>query len=512
MNFSPIVLFAYNRPTHTQRTLDALAANPEAKDSELIIFCDGPKIKLTDTDLNRINQVVAIANSEKRFKKVEVRVASTNKGLAQSIIDGVSEIVEKYGSVIVLEDDIETSSGFLKYMNDALTTYKDNESVMHISGYMYPNNQNLPETFFYNVPLCWGWATWSRSWKHFNSDGIFLWNQLKNKHLLSNLDKFGSDYLSSQLADNITGKLQTWFVKWHASVVLQNGYTLFPKQSLVQNFGFDNTGEHNGVHTEFTHKILLDNINVKPIELAENKNAELIITNFYKSVKEKPVPKSIKRALKNKLRSASFLIFPEFKNVLKYSHNIVKSKTYLGKHCKVYPSSRLSNTLIGNYTYVSENSVINNTIIGKFCSIGANFMAGRGLHPTNGISTHPMFYSTAKQNGKSITINNKIEEFKPITIGNDVFIGMNVTVLDGVSIGDGAIIGAGAVVSKDIPPYAIAVGNPIEIKKYRFSPDTIQKLLNIKWWNFNDHDLAMVEKHFFNTEDFISIIEENNKS
>ena len=512
MNFSPIVLFAYNRPTHTQRTLDALAANPEAKASELFIFCDGPKTKITDDELENINQVIAVANSEKRFKKVEVRVAQVNKGLADSIIDGVTETVETYGTVIVLEDDIETSSGFLKYMNDALNTYRDNESVMHISGYMYPNAQKLPETFFYNVPLCWGWATWSRAWKHFNNDGVYLWNQLKRQHLLSSLDKFGSDYLSSQLADNITGKLHTWFIKWHASVLLQNGYTLYPKQSLVQNFGFDNTGEHNGVHTEFNHNNLIHAIDVNPAELVENKDAELLITNFYKSVKEKPKSKSIKRTIKYKLRKLSFLVFPELKKVLKYNQNIVMSKTYLGKHCKIYPPSRLSNTLIGNYTYVSENSVINNTIIGKFCSIGANFMAGRGLHPTNGVSTHPMFYSTAKQNGVSISTVNKIEEFNPITIGNDVFIGMNVTVLDGVTIGDGAIIGAGAVVSKDIPAYAIAVGNPIEIKKYRFSDDIIQKLLNIKWWNFNDHDLAIVEKNFFKIEDFIKAIENKNRS
>ena len=289
---------------------------------------------------------------------------------------------------------------------------------------------------------------------------------------------------------------------------MQNGYTLYPKKSLVENFGFDNTGVHNGVHTEFTHYQLAHHIKVEPIELVESKNAELIIKNFYKTVKEKPVNKSLKSIIKNKLRNTAFLFFPDLKKVLKYSQKIVQSKTYLGKNTKVYPSSRLSNTIIGNYTYISENSVINNAVIGKFCSIGANFMAGRGIHPTNGVSTHPMFYSTAKQNGMSLSSKNKMDEFKSITIGNDVFIGMNVTILDGVTIGDGAIIGAGALVSKDIPSYAIAVGNPIEIKKYRFTEDVIDKLLNIKWWNFNDEDLALVEKHFFKMEDFIKTVEE----
>lgn len=507
MSFSPIVLFAYNRPTHTQRTLDALSSNPEALESNLYIYCDGPKSKITDEDLKKIDQVVNIAKREKRFKKVEVRVSKKNKGLPSSIVSGVTEIVEKYGRVIVLEDDIETSSGFLKYMNDALNIYEKNGVVMHISGYMYPNNRDLPETFFFKVPLCWGWATWSRSWEHFNNDSVYLWNQLKSKNQLNSLDKFGSNYLSSQLADNISGKLNTWFIKWHASVLLQNGCTLYPKKSLVENFGFDNTGVHNGVHTEFMHKSLASKINVEPIDLVESKNAELIIKNFYKTVKEKPVNKSLKSIIKNKLRNTAFLFFPDLKKVLKYSQKIVQSKTYLGKNTKVYPSSRLSNTIIGNYTYISENSVINNAVIGKFCSIGANFMAGRGIHPTNGVSTHPMFYSTAKQNGMSLSSNNRLDEFKPITIGNDVFIGMNVTVLDGVTIGHGAIIGAGAVVSKDIPPYAIAVGNPIEIKKYRFTEDVIDKFLNIKWWNFNDEDLALVEKHFFKIEDFIKTAE-----
>jgi len=508
MSFSPIVLFAYNRPTHTQRTLDALSSNPEAKESDLYIYCDGPKSKITDNDFNKIKQVVDIAKNENRFKTVEVRIGEKNNGLANSIVSGVTEIVEKYGSIIVLEDDIETSSGFLGYMNNALALYEGSDDIMHISGYMYPNKEDLPETFFFKVPLCWGWATWSKSWEHFNNDSINLWNQLKSKNLLNSLDKFGSDYLSSQLADNISGKLNTWFIKWHASVLLQNGYTLYPKKSLVENFGFDNTGVHNGVHTEFTHDQLAHHIKVEPIELVESKNAELIIKNFYKTVKEKPVNKNLKSIIKNKLRNTAFLFFPDLKKVLKYSQKIVQSKTYLGKNTKVYPSSRLSNTIIGNYTYISENSVINNAVIGKFCSIGANFMAGRGIHPTNGVSTHPMFYSTAKQNGMSLSSKNKMDEFKSITIGNDVFIGMNVTILDGVTIGDGAIIGAGALVSKDIPSYAIAVGNPIEIKKYRFTEDVIDKLLNIKWWNFNDEDLALVEKHFFKMEDFIKTVEE----
>ncbi|MBP0904520.1 DapH/DapD/GlmU-related protein [Mariniflexile gromovii] len=508
MSFAPITLFVYNRPTHTKRTLDALALNLEAPESELYIFCDGPKPNDNIENLKKISEVVGLAKKENRFKKVYVQISKKNKGLAESIIYGVTTIVEKYGRVIVLEDDIETSKGFLKYMNDALSLYENNDEVMHISGYMYPHKEVLQETFFFNVPLCWGWATWKKSWKYFNNNPIQLWNELKQKNLLSDLDKFGGNYLSSQLAYNITGKLDTWFIKWHASVLLQNGFTLFPKTSLVQNFGFDNTGVHNGVHTEFHNSVLAEKIAVNSIAFFEDMKVETVIKDFYKVLNHRYEKKTLKKNIKDKIRNLVFLMFPDLKRVLKYNQKNNHVESYFGNNIKIYPASRISNTIIGNYTYISENSVINNTIIGKFCSIGANFMAGRGIHPTNGISTHPMFYSKNKQNGITLTLKNKTNEFMPITIGSDVFIGMNVTVLDGITIGDGAIIGAGAVVSKNIPAYAIAVGNPIKVINYRFEDEIISKLLKTQWWNLKHEDLTLVEKYFFNIEEFIKIFEE----
>lgn len=174
-----------------------------------------------------------------------------------------------------------------------------------------------------------------------------------------------------------------------------------------------------------------------------------------------------------------------------------------GKNTKIHSPAHIFSTTIADYSYIAQNSHISHTQIGKFCSIGPNLVCGWGIHPTNGISTHPMFYSTMKQNGMTLSATDKIEERKPITIGNDVFIGANVTILDGVTIGDGAVIGAGAVVSKDIPPYAIAVGCPIHIIRYRFSPETIDKLKRIEWWNFEEEKLKEVEQMFFDVEEFI---------
>lgn len=182
------------------------------------------------------------------------------------------------------------------------------------------------------------------------------------------------------------------------------------------------------------------------------------------------------------------------------NHNV---NNRIGNNVKISSPFKIVNTEIGDYSYIASNSSISNTTIGKFCSIGLNLISGCGIHPTNGISTSPMFYSINKQNGITLCSENKIVERKNITIGNDVFIGDNVTILDGITIGDGAVIGAGAVVSKNIPSYAIAVGIPIKIIKYRFTDLQIKELLEIKWWNFSLEKLKHVEENFFSIDLFI---------
>lgn len=158
---------------------------------------------------------------------------------------------------------------------------------------------------------------------------------------------------------------------------------------------------------------------------------------------------------------------------------------------------------VGKGTYIAMNSFISMTEIGKFCSIGPNFLCGFGIHPTNTLSTSPAFYSTMKQNGMTFSSTNKIEERKPIKIGNDVFIGMNVSILDGVTIGDGAVVAAGAVVNKDVEPYSIVGGVPAKHIKYRFSKEQIEALLKIQWWDWSDEKLQEVEKNFFEVDKFI---------
>ena len=169
-----------------------------------------------------------------------------------------------------------------------------------------------------------------------------------------------------------------------------------------------------------------------------------------------------------------------------------RSSTTIGKDAYAVAPYYLHNVQLGDYSYFAKNAQVTNTTIGKFCSIGPNFCCGLGIHPTDGISTHPMFYR------------GKIAEYKSVSIGNDVFIGANVTVLDGVTIGDGAVIGAGSVVSKDIPPYAIAVGCPIQIKRYRLSENQIAAMLRIQWWNWDEEKLKDIREMYDDIDAFIA--------
>lgn len=200
------------------------------------------------------------------------------------------------------------------------------------------------------------------------------------------------------------------------------------------------------------------------------------------------------------LRSAEY----DFKQLRLWKDNV-----HMEEHVVISPLYLLSDVEIGKFSYIGSNSNVSMTRIGRFCSIGPNFLCGYGIHPLSGVSTSPMFYSTKMQNGISLSKVDKIDERKQITIGNDVFIGANVTILDGVTIGDGAVIGAGAVVSKDIPPYAIAVGSPIRILRYRFSEEQIAALLRIQWWNWDETKLRDVESMFFDIDAFIAKYDKN---
>lgn len=276
MERSPIALFAYNRPFHLNRTIDSLSHNSLAKESELFIFCDGPRVNASEEELQSLHNVREIAHAASGFKHVMIFEQESNIGLAASIIGGVTNLVQLYGKVIVLEDDLETSPGFLSFMNDALEMYHDDERVMHVTGYMFPTSKKTPDTFFYEVPHCWGWATWERAWRMFSNDTDELYSYWCSRWKVFN--KWGGTSLQEQLTRNYEGTLNTWFVKWHAAVLRNNGLTLYPGRSLVRNNGLDGTGENCIVqNTSVSEIVLPDYVRVNRISLHEDTRMARII-------------------------------------------------------------------------------------------------------------------------------------------------------------------------------------------------------------------------------------------
>ena len=194
--------------------------------------------------------------------------------------------------------------------------------------------------------------------------------------------------------------------------------------------------------------------------------------------------------------------FSVFPNIFFRNTNIYDRVTK-GQKVKLYSRYLLFNVKIGDYTYIGPNSSIRNTTFGRYCSVGENFTSGLAIHPVDGLSTSPLFYSTLRQLGVQLVKEDKLEEYKPVSIGNDVFIGANVMILSGVTVGDGAIIAAGAVVTKDVPPFAVVGGVPAKVIKYRFSQNQIEQLRGIGWWNWDfDRQLEIV-KYFDDINGFI---------
>jgi hypothetical protein len=240
---APIALFVYSRPDLTRRTLDALAANPLADRSELIVFSDGPR---APADAPKVEAVRALVAGAKGFSCVRLVVAPANLGLAGSILSGVTKVNDEFGRIIVMEDDIETSPYFLGYMNDALDRYADQPRVAAVSGFHPPMDVALPETFFQRDAECWGWATWQRAWSGFETDGATLLAELKRRNLLRFFDQDGTFAYGDMLRGQIAGTNNSWAVRWRAHVILNDLLSLYPGRSLTRNIGNDGSGTHSG--------------------------------------------------------------------------------------------------------------------------------------------------------------------------------------------------------------------------------------------------------------------------
>ena len=282
-NLSPIVLFVYNRPWHTQQTIEALQKNELAIESDLIIYSDEAK---TENEQENVDKVRLYIDQINKFKKVTIIKRETNWGLANNIIDGVTKVVNQYGKIIVLEDDLITSPYFLKYMNEALEIYKDEEKVWHISGWNYPiDSDNLKDVYFCYVMDCWGWATWKDRWKYYEKDADKVINEFNKEDIKKfNLDE--SEDFFQQIIYNKEKKINTWAIFWYATIFKKDGLCLHPSQTFVKNIGHDGSGVSGGINEVFASKISLNKNIDFILDIDENKIALERIRNYFISLKK----------------------------------------------------------------------------------------------------------------------------------------------------------------------------------------------------------------------------------
>lgn len=280
MNLSPVTLFVYNRLSHTRQTVEALAKNELAADSELFVYSDGPK---SDDDRGKVESVREYLKTITGFKTVTVVERGVNLGCARSITSGISDIVDRFGQVIVVEDDIVTSPYFLRFMNETLELYRDEERVACIHGYLYPVAERLPETFFIRGADIWGWATWKRAWDIYEPDGRKLLNELTKRNLIHDFNFDGRCNITRMLEEQIAGKIDTWDIQWCASAFLGNKLTLYPGKSLVQNIGYDCSGTHCRTSDLFNVKLSEAPIPVKRIPIEDDLTARRAIGSFLES-------------------------------------------------------------------------------------------------------------------------------------------------------------------------------------------------------------------------------------
>lgn len=281
---APVALFVYNRPLHTRLTVEALARNELADKSNLFVFCDSAK---SDRDRTAVNEVREYVGSITGFQSVTVVQREENLGLAQSIITGVTQIINSHSRIIVLEDDLVTSPYFLRFMNDALDRYEKEERVMHITGYMYP----IPEVaalngpFFYREAHSWGWGTWKRAWDTFEPDPGKLLSRIRKSGMVHEFDIQGSAQFCLLLKYQSASYVDSWMIRWYASVFLQNGLCLFPARSLVSNIGNDGSGTHTGKIRLFDVILADSPVLYFPEKIEESKEALTGMMRFHERIK-----------------------------------------------------------------------------------------------------------------------------------------------------------------------------------------------------------------------------------
>ena len=295
---APIVLFVYNRPQHTQLTLEKLTKNILASSSDLFIFSDGPR---TEVDRDRVNEVRAIVSKVHGFARVTIVNRDHNMGLTQNIITGISDIINRYGTAIVVEDDIVTSPYFLDYMNDGLNTYQQNPSIFSISGYGPP----IPIRATYTEPVywaprspSWGWATWADRWDRVDWAASTFATFISNRRDRHAFNRGGND-LTDLLTQQVEGRINSWDICWCYAHYTNNAGCIYPIVSKVRNSGTDGSGTHY-TSTSTKYDVVVDKL--PPKSFPPTIDVDPIILRQFKAFYDVSIRDRLKRVIVRILR------------------------------------------------------------------------------------------------------------------------------------------------------------------------------------------------------------------
>lgn len=261
MRYAPVVVFAYKRKDKLQECLKALEKNILVGETDLIIFCDGKKGTEDEEDVNNVKEYLLDYKRHCKFKGIRVEVRKKNIGLANSIISGVTEVINMYGKVIVVEDDLITTPDFLEYMNDALNFYENSKEYGSISAFTYPIKGLLrykKDIYVTRKGECWGWGTWKDRWNAVDWDIKDYEQYLIDKKLRKKFESLQCG-IDKMLQKQMNGEIDSWAVRWCYNLFKMNMLTVYPSISKVKNMGFDGTGTHCEKKKELHMEVLDDN-------------------------------------------------------------------------------------------------------------------------------------------------------------------------------------------------------------------------------------------------------------
>ncbi len=502
---TPVALFSYNRPAHTDRALRALAACEGLKECDLYFYADGPKDAAAEPAVQATREILRAWAGRLQARLVEQPV---NRGLAPSIVAGVTDLCDRYGHVVVVEDDLVVSPDFLRYMRGALTRYADDERVMQVGGFTIAPpaaGSSTDDAFFIPVTSTWGWGTWQRAWRHFAWEPQNLQTAKGDADWLALFNLHGAANFSAMLEERLAGRNSSWGILWWYAVSRQRGLVLYPSRSLVWNGGFDGTGEHCGsddflrqgdpsrtLDQRLSPNLQWPAVDVAPghlerLEAFLRRQADAPAAQTSAPGAAQPVVATPRRTLRQRLsglRRRAIRWLARQLEAERAAGASYEAYCTLGAGARLLPEAEVNNFSGGPETIqVGDSSHVRGRLltyghggrirIGQWCYIGirteiwsmesieigdrvliahdCNIHDGTA-HSADPGERHAHFQHIIRKGHPTSKAGMPGVFAAPVVIEDDVWISFGVTILRGVRIGRGSIIAAGSVVTQDVPP------------------------------------------------------------